>query len=226
MNKRLLQSIKIAESTTVEWKQSLGEMKEIIESVAAFANTEGGRVFIGISSSGEVVGVQIGKGTVENLANQIALHTEPKIQPRITVKKIDGKEIIIVEVKSSLDGLVLADGRPYKRVGRSSPKMGKDEYERLILDKHKETSRFDEMVCRGAVLKDIDSLKVRWFLDEAEKQKRFTVPKKTTIKDALIRLNLLHGNKLTNTAVLMLRSWARANHLKRPLKMKNRISWI
>ena len=40
MNKRLLQSIKMSESTTVEWKQSLGEMKEIIESVAAFANTD------------------------------------------------------------------------------------------------------------------------------------------------------------------------------------------
>ena len=71
------------------------------------------------------------------------------------------------------------------------------------LGEEKETLRFDEVVCRGAVLKDIDSLKVRWFLDEAEKQKRFTVPKKTTIKDALIRLNLLHGNKLTNTAILL-----------------------
>ena len=32
-----------AESTTVEWKQSIAEIDEIIETAAAFANTEGGR---------------------------------------------------------------------------------------------------------------------------------------------------------------------------------------
>ena len=41
---------------------------------------------MGVSKDGESIGVSIGKGTVENLANKIAQHTEPKIQPRITVK--------------------------------------------------------------------------------------------------------------------------------------------
>ncbi|HHT9116177.1 MAG TPA: hypothetical protein ACFYEL_06890, partial [Candidatus Wunengus californicus] len=116
---------------------------------------------------------------------------------------IEGKEIIIIEVKPSGDKLVLADGRPYKRVGPSTRQMGKDEYEERIFEKHKDKLRFDEMVCKGAALKDIDSKKVRWFLEEAEKQKRFTAPVKTTIKDALLRLNLLRGTKLTNTAILL-----------------------
>ena len=32
-----------AESATTEWKQSLSEINEIIETAAAFANAEGGR---------------------------------------------------------------------------------------------------------------------------------------------------------------------------------------
>ena len=68
-----------SESTTVEWKQSLSEINEIIETTAAFANTEGGSIFVGISSEGNVLGLQIGKGTVEKMVNQIAQSTDPKI---------------------------------------------------------------------------------------------------------------------------------------------------
>lgn len=62
----------------------------------------------------------IAKGTIENLVNKIAQHTEPKIHPRITVMKAEGKEIIAIEVQPSEDKLVLANGRPYKRVGPST----------------------------------------------------------------------------------------------------------
>ena len=41
-------------------------------------------------------------------------------------------------MKESSDHLVLAFGRPYKRIGKSTLRMSKDEYERLILDKHKD----------------------------------------------------------------------------------------
>jgi len=80
-----------SESTTIEWKPSLSQIHEIIESITAFANTEGGRLFVGVSKTGEILGIQIGKGTVENLVNRIAQHTDPKIQPKITVKKVEGK---------------------------------------------------------------------------------------------------------------------------------------
>jgi len=39
------------ESETIEWKQSLSEIDEIIETAVAFANTEGGRIFIGKARS-------------------------------------------------------------------------------------------------------------------------------------------------------------------------------
>ena len=123
--------IGMSESTTIEWKQSLSEIDEIIETAAAFANTEGGQIFIGISPEGTIAGVQIGKGTIEKLVNQIAQHTDPKLHPKVIVKKIDSKDLIIVEVKESHDHLVLAFGRPYKRVGRSTVKMSKDEDEML-----------------------------------------------------------------------------------------------
>ncbi|MBU4212528.1 MAG: ATP-binding protein, partial [Verrucomicrobia bacterium] len=65
------------ESETVEWKQSLSEWKEIVETCAAFATASGGTVYVGISPKGGRVGVQIGQGTIEDLANKIKLNTDP-----------------------------------------------------------------------------------------------------------------------------------------------------
>ena len=201
MNKiRLIGS---AESTTIEWKKSPAEIKEVIETIAAFSNAEGGKVFIGVSPEGNVVGVQIGKGTVEGIANQIGQHTDPKVMPKITVKKINGKDVIVIDVKESPDRLVLAYGRPHKRVGRSSPKMGKDEYERLILEKHRYTLPFDAEVCKGASISDIDAEKVMHFLSVAKEERGIDIDPKSSVKDVLMRLNLIKGSKLTNAAILL-----------------------
>src|SRR3989338_2983943 len=147
-----LKLIGAGESMTVEWKPSLSQIHEIIETVTAFANTEGGRLFIGVSKTGSVLGVSIGKDTIENLTNCIAQSTEPKIHPRITVSKVQDKEIIVIDVKESRDKLVLANGRPYVRVGKSTRQMSKDEYEGRILEKHKDKLHFDTQICKGASL--------------------------------------------------------------------------
>lgn len=64
-------------------------------------------------------------------------------------------------------------------------------------------SIFDQAVCVGALWKDIDTDKVKWFLRMAKERRNFPLPDNTSIKDAFIHLNLLNGNKLTNAAILL-----------------------
>jgi ATP-dependent DNA helicase RecG len=201
--KNIVKSNGPGESTTIEWKQSLAEMEEIIETAAAFANTKGGRILVGISPDGKVLGVQIGKGTVEKLVNQIALKTDPKLHPTVTVRKNDGREVIIIDVKESHDHLVLASGRPYKRVGRSTVKMTKDEYEKLILDKNKEHVRFDSQICKGAMLKDIDRGLLKEFILKGKSERGLELSEKASVHEALMRLKLLKGKKPSNAAILL-----------------------
>ncbi len=177
-----------SESMTIEWKPSLSQINEIIESIAAFANSEGGKLSVGVSKNGEPIGVSIGKGTIENLANKIAQHTEPKIQPRITVKQIQGEKIIIIEVKPSGDKLVLANGRPYKRVGPSTRHMGKDEYERAILEKHKGKQYFDEQICKDAKIADISREKLLEFVKKANRERGLSIDPESSVTDILRRL--------------------------------------
>ena len=59
----------------MEWKQSLGEWKEIVATGEVFATAQGGTVYVGINPNGEVVGVDVGKGALEDIINKIASNT-------------------------------------------------------------------------------------------------------------------------------------------------------
>ncbi len=81
--------------------------------------------------------------------------------------------------------------------------MSKDEYENLILEKHKDKLRFDNQICKGARLKDIDKEKLRWFLRKAKEERNYDIDPETPLKEALSRLNLIQDRKLNNTAILL-----------------------
>ena len=92
---------------------------------------------------------------------------------------------------------------PYKRVGKSTLKVSKDEYERLILEKHRDRLYFDSQICKEATLGDIDKEKIRWFLRKAKVERSLDIDSSASSTEALKRLNLLIDNKPTNTAILM-----------------------
>ena len=201
--KNLSSLIGASESNTIEWKSSLSAVNEIIEAISAFANTEGGKIVICISGTGKIVGTNIGKDAIENLTNQISQHTDPKIHPKIIVKNIDNKDIIIIDVKSSADKLTLAFGRPYIRIGKSTMKMAKDEYEARILEKHKDKLQFDKQINRNAKLTDINKETLSMFVRNAKLERGLDVDEKLETKEILSRLKLFQAGKLTNAAILL-----------------------
>lgn len=136
----------------------------------------------------------------------------------VTIKNLIGTtESEILEWKSSLSQLnrIIETisafsntkggtiGRPYKRIGKSTIKMSKDEYERLILEKHRDKLYFDSQICKEATIKDIDKEKIKWFLKKAKAERNLNIDYSTSSVEALKRLNLLIDNKPTNTAILM-----------------------
>ena len=198
----LKELISQGESETVEFKESTGEWKEIIKTISAFTNTKCGRIIIGVSKSSALLGAEIGKDTVESLTNKIFQNTDPKVHPRVTIEKINSKSIIVIDVKESSDHLVMAFGRPYKRIGKSTFRMSKDEYERLILEKHKEKLQFDIQICKGATLKDIDRKKIGWYLEQREKTRNISKKIKISNKKLLQNIKALKKDRLTNAGIL------------------------
>jgi ATP-dependent DNA helicase RecG len=54
------------ESETTEFKTSLAEWRDVVETICAFSNHIGGMIFIGVGDDCDIIGVDIGKNTIEN----------------------------------------------------------------------------------------------------------------------------------------------------------------
>ncbi|OYT35005.1 MAG: hypothetical protein B6U87_01175 [Candidatus Aenigmarchaeota archaeon ex4484_52] len=76
------------ENQNTEFKESLKLLKEIGETISAFANSGRGTVYIGISDKGKIIDIDIKKNTIENLTNHIKANTDSKIYPEIQIKEI------------------------------------------------------------------------------------------------------------------------------------------
>lgn len=189
------------EGQTVEHKQSLGEHREIVETCAAFATAQGGRIYIGVRDNGPVVGVQIGKGTLEGLANDIAQNTVPKLVPAIQTIQESGQTVVVVEVSENPVKPVTANGRAYRRSGRTNQVLSASEIAELYFATRGVT--WDETTRADATLADIDAEKVRKFLSRARSERQWEVDAQTPVEQALRQLNLVKNGQLTIAALLL-----------------------
>jgi len=93
--------IRRLETKTVEFKVNLKDSDDFLESVVAFANTEGGIIFIGVENDGRIKGCFI--ENVDQITNLIAGNLEPKPDFEEETIRIDGKPITVVKVHKGLN---------------------------------------------------------------------------------------------------------------------------
>ncbi len=185
----------MSESETTENKLSLSERKEIAESVAAFATASGGIIRIGVKDGGEVVGVQVGNRTLEDLANYIRNNTTPPQFPSVSLEDSDNSAVITVTVEESPVKPVWAFGRPLKRVGRTNQRLSPDETKRLM---EVTTGRtWDALPCPGLAMIDVDRDLVESFLGRAQQDIA------SSTESVLKNMNLLVNGAPCNAVALL-----------------------
>lgn len=85
MAKDIKKLIAHGEDQNLEFKASLRLREEIGETISAFANVDGGIILVGVSDKSEILGVDIGKKTIEDLANWVKENTDPHISGAFVV---------------------------------------------------------------------------------------------------------------------------------------------
>jgi hypothetical protein len=106
---------------------------EVVKSIAAFVNSQGGRLIIGVADDGKAIGLDADKFESEDRANR---HLASLIRDRIGSEHIDyiryrfsdyqGKRIIIVECDRGRSPIYLKDGnqdRFYMRTGAATNEL-------------------------------------------------------------------------------------------------------
>lgn len=183
------------EDIKTELKSSTACEEEILETICAFSNTEGGVLYIGIDDSGLVIGVEIGKRTLEKLSNTITQVITPPVYPQITEMRAEEKTIISIEVQKSEHKPHFYKGRAYKRIGKTNKVIDPLELGQLYKEKFLDSNSIDKKQLRDFSLSEIDGKSLGQFVGVIGK-------KYSSAKNALANLGLLSNGKVTNSAML------------------------
>ncbi|HEX29386.1 TPA: hypothetical protein ENG04_04825 [Candidatus Poribacteria bacterium] len=200
---RIKDIVKEGESQRVEFKRSLRLKNDIGKTISALANTDGGIILIGVSDEGEILGVDIGRKSVEDLANWVKENTDPQIYPDIRVHQVEGKKIIEISVKESGEKPVFFKDRAFQRVGKTNQRISASKI-RELAKQERVRLHWDERICEGATLEDIDEEKVRWYLERREKIRNVKKPMDMSLEELLVNIGALSKEvmKPTNAGIL------------------------
>ncbi len=187
------------ETENAEFKADFGQ--EAIETAAAFANTRGGVILIGVADNGTVPGIRLGRETLRKYANRISDATEPRVIPDIESAELDGHTLVVVTIRKSPLKPVSVRGRCYRRVGNSNRTMTPQE----IAEMRNRTlgTSWDLMPARNAVMEDIDNARVRKYVTRANAASRRNIEETENPRRVLENLNLLEAGVPTWSAVLL-----------------------
>ena len=105
------------ESKIVEFKTAFNH--DTIESLVAFANTEGGSVYIGVRDDGRIVGVSLAAESETVWINEIKSKTAPAIIPDADRLVVDGKNVVRLSIASLPVKPTSVQGRYYIRKGKA-----------------------------------------------------------------------------------------------------------
>ena len=183
----LKQRIVQGENTTTEFKENFDQ--EVIETAAAFANTDSGIILIGVSDSGEIRGITIGKETLRNWSNRIAQATEPRVSLEIGSVDVEGKSVLWIRIAECSIKPVSAKGRCYKRVGNSNRIMSPQEIAQMHLQAVGQT--WDQLLVASAGMDEIDEKKVDWYLTRRETIRNVPKPQDMNMTDLLRNIKSL-----------------------------------
>jgi ATP-dependent DNA helicase RecG len=131
MSETIRKMIALGESENLEFKASFG--KEVIESLAAFANHKGGVVLVGVEDSGNVVGVTCGPESIQAWVNQVKQSTMPSIIPDVELATLDSKQVVAIRIGEFPVKPVACRDRYFKRVANSNHRLSLTEIANLHL---------------------------------------------------------------------------------------------
>ncbi len=182
------------ESERIEYKSQL--VDDIYKEVIAFANTDGGVIYIGVDDQGNVTGIENVDETYTRLTNGIRDAIQPDVTMFVRYILQDNKVIRIEVGEGSykpyyLKGKGLKPNGVYVRQGATSVQASPEQIRQMIKDSD------------GDVFEDMRSLHQELTFDEAEAAfKRYKVE---FAEDKFIALGLrnIHDDQYTNLALIL-----------------------
>ncbi|MDR7543524.1 MAG: ATP-binding protein [Armatimonadota bacterium] len=185
--------IDLQEGEEVEFKQQWTD--RALEDLAAFANTGGGTVLIGVRKDGEVIGTAAHDAEIERIANVVV--SRLGLTPSIARQTVEDREIIKIHVERAR-GIVGYGGRYLTRVGSTNRDLSQDELARLMMER---SGQSWDGVASPWGLDRIDGAVLARFAELARSRLPEIDP--ADPNRTLRNLGLIRDGRLTNAGVLL-----------------------
>jgi ATP-dependent DNA helicase RecG len=187
MNKRDLKFIlQEGEGFHIEFKEGINSIEK---SMVAFANSGGGRIFVGIDDAKKIKGIKF-TNKLKAQISDIAKNCDPPVD--INLRHFDN--IAIVEVSASDNKPHKCSSGYYLRKDAVSQKMKRDELIDFIYDQGRK--KFDSLPCHKIKQKDLDQACLKEYLEKAG------IDIKVPLKEMLFNLGVYENGQVNNAGVL------------------------
>lgn len=171
---------------------------KIADAVAAFANADGGLLFVGVEDDGQPSGHGYSDEAVEGLLAVPQSRLQPVVRCRTARVRVGGKEVLVFEVPPSTEAIMVeADGFPYRvrdQILREHPELINQRKQALRVVGYEQRFRAE------ATLDDLDLELAQHFLNRTPVGTR-------PVEDALGYYGLIDRHlgqwKITNAALLL-----------------------
>ncbi|KYK28129.1 MAG: hypothetical protein AYK19_05750 [Theionarchaea archaeon DG-70-1] len=156
-NIELLELIRKKEDSFTEFKSDFSDMNDLIEEICAFANAQGGRIIVGVSDDGDILGVK------KDRSDEISQMAYTKIEPGVQIgveKMYHGEKnlIVILIIRLGIQKPYGVRHRGHKdylvRSGSTKKKASREELLRLFQESG--SIHMDELPVPDTTLDDFD----------------------------------------------------------------------
>ena len=181
----LIEKIILGEDATIEFKREMPHRNSLADEIAAFANTQGGVILIGVDDDRNIVGLELQE--LDRVEKTVVEICEDSIEPTVPIftekKRIDDKNILKIVVPRSLFVHKTPNGY-FTRQGSSKREMPTDQLARLLQSRSQaRIITFDEQLVPNTHKKTLrEPLYQRFITEDASED---------DIEDLLLKRSLL-----------------------------------
>lgn len=172
----------IGENEQIEFKEEV--TNKLYKEAIAFSNTSGGKILIGVSDNKDVLGIENISESSKKAMNNILGNTNPKISPFIMPHKVNGKDILVIEIHPFSKVVQDNDNNTYIRKGETNQIASKFEFVDLMKNRGELSSEEKKEVFTLDFVENkiIHSIEKDWVFDEEKGVYTYSKDVKLSIK--------------------------------------------
>lgn len=188
----------LSENQTTEFKAIWKD--EYLKNICAFANSQGGKLYIGLNDKGTAIGVKHSAKLLEDIPNKTVQLLGVTVN--LNSENKNSKEYIVINVPQS-SVPISYHGRYYIRSGATVQELKANELQSFILGKLGKT--YDELPAEYATMDDINPETVQIFVKKSIHYNRIALnAQNDDLLSVLKNLKLIDASgKLKNAALLL-----------------------